>query len=115
MEIHGHERIDPYFWLNDRDNPEVIAHLEAENKYRRAEMEPVRALEETLYQEMVGRIPQVDESVPVLREGFWYYTRYEEGMEYPFHCRKADVGGEPVGEEELLLDVNKLAEGHAYC
>ena len=115
MEIHGHERIDPYFWLNDRDNPEVIAHLEAENEYRRAEMEPVRALEETLYQEMVGRIPQVDESVPVLREGFWYYTRYEEGMEYPFHCRKADVGGEPVGEEELLLDVNKLAEGHAYC
>jgi oligopeptidase B len=115
MEMHGHRRVDPYFWMNDRENPEVISHLEAENAYRKSGMEPVNALEETLYQEMVGRIPQVDESVPVLREGYWYYTRYEEGKEYPLHCRKRDQSGDPVGQEELLLDVNVLAEGHAYC
>ena len=69
MEMHGHRRVDPYYWMNDRENPEVISHLEAENAYRKSGMEPVSALEDTLYQEMVGRIPQVDESVPVLREG----------------------------------------------
>jgi len=111
LTAHGHERIDPYYWLKERENPEVIDYLEAENAYAEAAMAPLAELREELYEEMVGRIEKSDESVPVLRDGYYYYTRWEDDDEYPIHCRKK---GSLEAEEEILLDVNELAEGHEY-
>ena len=108
---HGHTRIDPYYWLRERDNPEVIAYLEAENAYREAVMKSTEPLQEKLFEEMVGRIKQDDASVPYLENGYYYYTRYEEGKEYPIYCRKK---GSLEAEEEILADVNELARGHDY-
>lgn len=111
LEIHGDTRIDPWFWLNDRDNPEVIAYLEAENAYLETQMAPEKAFRESLYQEMLGRIKQEDQSVPFLYNGYYYITRYETGQEYPIYTRKK---GHPDAPEEILLDVNVLAEGQDY-
>jgi oligopeptidase B len=112
LNAHGHNRVDDYYWLNQRENPDVIAYLEAENAYTKAMMAHTDALRDKLFDEMVGRIKQDDASVPALENGYYYYTRYEEGKEYPFYCRKK---GELAAEEEIMLDVNKLAEGLAFC
>jgi oligopeptidase B len=106
--MHGHERVDDYYWLNERDNPEVIAYLEAENAYTRAVMAHTAALQDELFQEIKGRIKPDDASVPYLKEGHYYYTRFEKGKEYALHCRKK---GSLEAEEEVMLDVNEMAEG----
>jgi len=111
LEKHGHIRVDNYFWLNDREDPKVIAHLEAENAYTDTMMKHTEGFQEKLYDEIIGRIKQTDESVPYKKNGYWYYTRYEEGHEYPIHCRKKET---LEAEEEVMLNVNIMAEGHEY-
>ena len=111
LENHGITRVDPYFWMNQRDAPEVIAYLEAENAFAEARLAPVASTAEEIFEEIVGRIQQDDSSVPYLQNGFYYYTRFEEGREYPIHARRA---GSMDAPEEILLDVNELAEGHGY-
>ncbi len=109
--IHGDTRIDFYYWMNDRENPEVIEYLTAENAYREAMMTHTEDLQETLFSEMQGRMPQDDESAPFLRNGYYYYTRYEAGNEYPLYCRKK---GSLDAPEEILLDVNELAAPYSF-
>lgn len=109
--IHGYTLTDDYFWMRDKANPEVIRHLEAENAYTEAVMAPTKALQETLYKEMLGRIRQTDLSVPVRNGGYWYYSRTEEGKQYPYMCRRK---GSMEAPEELLLDLNALAAGHSF-
>ena len=111
LTIHGDTRVDDYFWLRERENPEVIAYLEAENAYTEAMLEHTKPLQEKLYEEIVGRIKQTDESVPYFWNGYHYYTRFEEGKEYPIYCRKK---GSMQADEEIMLDVNKMAEGYDY-
>ncbi|HKK61246.1 MAG TPA: S9 family peptidase [Bacteroidales bacterium] len=111
LTIHNDTRIDNYFWLRERENPEVIAYLEEENAYREAMMEETEEFQENLFEEIVGRIKQTDESVPYKKNGYFYYSRFEEGKEYPIHCRKK---GSLESDEEIMLDVNEMAEGHAY-
>ena len=113
FEIHGDQRIDNYHWMRDdsRVDPEVLAYLNAENEYTEAQMADSGALTDRLYQEIVDRIVQNDESVPYQLEEYWYYSKYTEGNEYPIYARKK---GSKDGEEEVLIDVNELAEGHAY-
>ena len=109
MTVHGDTRIDNYFWLRDRKDPDTIAYLEAENAYTKEKLQHTEALQATLYAEMLGRIQQTDLSVPVKRDEYFYYTRTEEGKQYAIHCRKKGAG-----PEEILLDCNLLAEGHKY-
>ena len=109
-EIHGQRRRDDYAWLKNKEDPEVIAYLEAENAYTEHEMAHTKALQQTLYEEMVGRIQETDLSVPVRIDNYLYYSRTEEGRQYPIYCRKP--GDE--GEEEVLLDLNAEAAGHDY-
>ena len=106
-------RIDPYYWLRDdtRLDPKVLGYLHAENEYTDAALEPLKALEEKIYHEIVARIPQDDVSVPYRKRGYWYVTRLKAGSEYPIYARRRDVADAP---EELLLDVNELAKGHDY-
>ncbi len=111
LEKHGHVRIDNYYWLNQRDNPGVLEYLQAENEYTSKVMAPARDLEEKLFEEIKGRIKQTDMSVPYKKDGYYYYTRYEEGKEYPIHCRKKESLEAP---EEVMIDANVLAEGHEY-
>ena len=111
LERHGHVRTDPYFWLRERENPEVIAYLEAENAYFDEQMAPLRALQDELFEEIRERIPQDDASVPYRLGGYTYYRRYEEGHQYPIFARRST---EPGSSEQVLLDVNRLAEGHDY-
>ncbi len=110
LTIHGHTRTDPYYWLRDREDPAVIEYLEAENAYTEAQMKRTKRLQEKLYREMVARIKQDDVSVPYRKHGYLYYHRYEKGKEYPVYCRKKSENA----AEEILLDVNKMAEGYAY-
>jgi oligopeptidase B len=111
LTIHDHTRVDNYYWLRERDNPEVIRYLESENDYTSAVLKHTEELQEELFKEIIGRIKQTDESVPYLDNGYYYYTRYEEGGEFPVYCRKP---GNPDGREEIMLDVNKMAQGHGY-
>ena len=111
MTIHGDTRVDEFYWLRDRENPEVIEYLNAENSYREKIMIGTEALQEHLYHEMVGRIKKDDSSVPYELDGYFYYTRYEGDLEYPLYCRKL---GSLEAEEEIMLNVNELAEGHDY-
>ncbi len=111
LTIHNHTRIDPYYWLNERENPEVIEYLEAENKYTEMVMKDTEQLQEKLYDEIVGRIKQDDSSVPYKDNGYYYYTRYETGKEYPIYCRKKET---LEANEEILLNGNEMAEGHDY-
>jgi oligopeptidase B len=106
-------REDPWFWLrdDDREDPDVIAYLEAENAYYAAWEAGYAGLVDKVYDEIVGRIKQDDSSVPVFERGYWYYTRFEEGRQYPIHARRR---GNMAADEEILLDGNKMAEGHAY-
>src|ERR1700737_651068 len=109
--VHGDRRVDPYFWLREKENPEVLDHLRAENAYTDAFMRNTEPLQETLYQEMLGRIQQTDLSVPYRLRGYLYYTRTEEGRQYPIHCRRRNTQD---AVEEILLDLNTLAEGHSF-
>jgi len=111
LTLHGDTRIDNYYWLNQRDNPQVIAYLEAENAYKDAVMKHTEALQEALFQEIVNRIKQDDNSIPNLDNGYYYYYRYIEGGEYPIHCRKKESLEAP---EEVLLNVNEMATGYDY-
>ena len=112
LETHGHRRDDPYFWLRDRENPEVLAYLEAENAYTQAVLAPTSNLQQALFEEMKGRLKPDDSSVPYEMEGFWYYSRYEPGKEYPIFARRK---GSMKAKEEIILNVNKLAKGQSYC
>lgn len=111
LEAHGHTRVDDYYWLNQRENPEVIAYLAAENAYTDARMAHTEALQQELFDEIRGRIRQTDLSVPVKDGDYFYYSRVEEGRDYPIHARKR---GSLDAEEEVILDVNALAEGHDF-
>lgn len=109
--IHGDVRVDDYAWLREKDNPDVLAYLEAENAYTDAVSAPTEALQETLYREMKGRLQETDLSVPYRYGGYFYYSRTEEGRQYPIRCRKQ---GSLEAEEQVTLDLNALAEGHSY-
>jgi oligopeptidase B len=111
LTIHGDTRIDPYYWMKERENPDVRAYLEDENQYTGQALKHTARLQEDLYDEMVGRIKQTDMSVPYRLNGYYYYSRFEEGKEYPVYCRKK---GSLESREEILLNVNELAEGHSY-
>ena len=111
LEAHGDVREDPYYWLNQREDPEVIAYLEAENEYTRSVMAHTEKLQETLFEEIKGRLDPDDSSVPYRKDDFYYYYRFEEGKEYAIHCRKR---GSLDADEEVLANGNALSEGHEY-
>jgi oligopeptidase B len=109
--IHEDRRVDNYAWLREKENPGVIAYLHAENAYTDSVLRPTEAFQEKLYQEMLSRIQQTDLSVPYKLRGFQYLTRTEEGKQYPIHLRRHDAEN---SSDELLLDLNALAEGHSF-
>ncbi len=109
--VHGKTFVDDYFWMRDRENPEVIAHLKKENEHTRLFMQDTEACQEKLYQEILGRIKETDLSVPVRYNGYYYYSRTEKGRQYSIHCRKK---GSLEAAEEILADCNELAQGHSY-
>ncbi len=112
LTIHNHTRIDNYYWLNDRENPEVINYLNAENEYCDAKMKHTEELQKELYEEIVGRLDKEETSVPYLLDGYYYSQRYEQGKEYPIFGRKK---GSLSAKEEILIDQNKLAENQSFC
>jgi oligopeptidase B len=109
--LHGDIRTDNYFWLRDKQNPEVISYLEAENRYTESMTKNIDGFQQTLYKEILGRIKQTDLSVPYLLGGYWYYTRMEEGKQYSIYCRKK---GSMESPEEITLDLNEMAKGHKF-
>jgi oligopeptidase B len=109
--VHGDRRIDPYAWLREKQNPDVLAYLDAENAYTDAVLRGTEDFQEKLYQEILSRIQQTDLSVPYRLRGYLYFTRTEEGKQYPVHCRRPDADNSP---EQVLLDLNAEAEGHAF-
>ena len=120
--IHGYDRVDNYHWMRltdkqklakdpDAQTQKVLDNLKAENAYKEVKLKHTKKFQETLFDEIVGRIKKDDESVPYLDNGFWYYTRYEKDKEYPIHCRKKESLDNP---EEIMIDVNEWAEGHDY-
>lgn len=133
---HGRERVDEWYWLRERDDPEVISHLEAENSFTAASTAHLQPLREKLYEEIVGRIQETDLTVPTRKGDWWYYNRTVEGLQYPIACRKplgigakAGRGNDPdllsldgrptdatalPGDEVVVLDQNELAAGHDY-
>ncbi|MEJ2401759.1 MAG: S9 family peptidase [Xanthomonadales bacterium] len=113
MTMHGDTRIDEYYWLRDdsRSDPEVLAYLEEENDWFERVMEPTRELQETLYEEMVGRLDPDESSVPYEKNGWWYYARYEPGKDYAIYARRK---GSMEAPEEILIDGNQRAAGHDY-
>ncbi len=108
---HGNTRIDNYYWLNQREDTAVLNYLKAENDYLAKVMEHTIGLQEKLYDEIVGRIKKDDSTLPAYKNGYWYYTKYIEGGEYPIYCRKE---GTLDADEQVMLDGNKMAEGHSY-
>lgn len=111
LTVHNDTRIDSYFWLNDRENKEVIAYLEEENAYTKEVMKPTEALQKQLFTEMRARIKEDDSSVPYKLNGYWYETKFEKNKEYPlFYRYKESLKAQP----ELLFDVNEMAKKHAY-
>jgi len=111
LEIHADKRIDNYFWLNQRDTPEVLSYLEAENEYFAYKTKHTDAFQKSLFEEMKSRIKQDDESVPYKYNGYWYFSRFQEGKEYPIYLRRAD---QPNAQEEVLFEVNEMAAGHKF-
>jgi oligopeptidase B len=109
--LHGHTLVDDYAWLRDKESQETLAYLTAENDYTAAVMEPTKDLQETLYREMLSHIKETDVSVPYRDGDYWYYTRTEEGQQYPIYCRKMHSLEAP---ESIILDVNQLAEGESF-
>lgn len=119
---HQHTRIDPYFWMRlsdeqkhaptpDAQTQQVLDYLNAENAYLTEQLKSTESFQEELYEEMTGRIQKDDASVPYFKQGYWYYTKYQDGKEYPIYCRKK---GQLEAQEEIILNVNELAEGHDY-
>src|SRR5258708_5214494 len=108
---HGATVIDNYFWLREKSNPEVIRYLEAENAYTAAMTKDVQPFADSLYKEILSRIKQTDLSVPSRRGNYFYYSRTEEGKQYPIQCRRKGGMDAP---EEILLDLNELAKGHTF-
>jgi oligopeptidase B len=111
LEIHGHQRIDEYYWMNDRENPEVIDYLNQENEYLEKVLKPTEDFQKSLFEEMKGRIKEDDQSVPYFKSGYHWYVRYEKGEEYPIYCRKK---GSLEAAEEVILNVNELARGKSF-
>lgn len=111
LEKHEDIRVDPYYWMNDRENPEVVDYLERENAYFESVMENTKGLQEDLFKEMKSRIKEDDTSVPYFFNGYYYITRYETGKDYPVYTRRKDS---MESAEEILFDVNEMAEGYAY-
>ncbi|RMG84489.1 MAG: S9 family peptidase [Bacteroidetes bacterium] len=111
LTIHGDTRIDNYYWLNDRENPEVIEYLRAENAYKETILAHLKPFRERLFEEIKGRIKPDDASVPYLDNGWFYYSKYQKGDEYPIYARKK---GSLEAEEMVLLDVNELAKPYDY-
>lgn len=111
LEKHGDKRQDPYYWLNERENPEVIAYLNQENDYYQKITAHTKKFQEDLFLEMKARIKEDDQSVPYFYNGYYYITRFEKGKDYPIYARKR---GSLEAAEELLLDCNELAKGHAF-
>ena len=109
--IHGETIVDEYFWLREKTNPDVMAHLEAEDKYAESLMQPTKALQETLYNEMVSHIKETDSQYPYRRGDYFYYTRTEKGKQYQIYCR---TKGSIKAPEEIVLDVNELAKGQKF-
>ena len=111
LEIHNDVRIDNYYWLNQRENPEVISYLDEENNYKKTKLNSTEKFQKNLFQEMKSRIKEDDNSVPYFLNDYWYVTKYEKSKEYPIYTRKymnLDA------EEEILLDVNALAKDYDY-
>lgn len=111
LEKHGHARTDNYYWLNERENPEVIAYLNAENEYYQKSTAHTKEFQNNLFEEMKARIKEDDESVPYFYNGYYYITRFEKGKDYPIHSRKK---GSLDATEEIMFDCNEMAKGHAY-
>jgi oligopeptidase B len=111
---HGDTRVDDWYWLREKDNPEVIALLEAENEHTAAFMSGTEQLQKDLFAEFTSRIQETDLSVPVRKGQWWYYSRTVEGQQYGIHCRKRDEGGVAAGEEIVLLDENITADGTEF-
>ena len=109
--LHGETRIDEWHWLREIDNPEVLAHLHAENAHARAWLAPLDELRDTLYAEMLARIQEDDDEVPWRKNGWWQWSRTETGRQYPLYLRRRDT---PGAQEEVLLDLNQLAEGKPF-
>src|ERR1700691_1531296 len=109
--IHGHRLADDYAWLRDKTSPEVIAFLEQENAYTKAVMKPTEELQGTLYKEMISHIKETDVSVPFRDGNYFYYSRTEQGAQYPIYCRKH---GSLDAGEEIMLDMNQLAIGEEF-
>jgi oligopeptidase B len=108
---HGDERVDNYYWLNDRENPEVITYLNAENEYYDAKTANIKQLQEDLFQEMKSRIKEEDESVPYKKNQYLYVTKFKTGQQYPIYTRKKDNLN---AVEEIMFDINQMAKKHAY-
>ncbi|MGL2963464.1 S9 family peptidase [Flavobacterium sp. RSB2_4_14] len=111
LEKNGHIRTDNYYWLNDRENPEVIEYLNQENEYYQQSTAHTKDFQKDLFEEMKARIKEDDESVPYFYNGYYYITRYEKGGDYPIHSRKK---GTLDAQEEILFDCNEMAKGHSY-
>ena len=111
LTIHGDTRIDNYYWIRERENTKVIDYLNAENAYTDSIMAHTKDFQKNLFDEIVGRIKKDDSSVPYKRNGYFYYTRYEKGGEYPIYCRKKE---NMDTDEEIMLNVNEMAKGYSY-
>ena len=111
-EINGDRLVDNYFWLREKTNPAVIAHLEAENAYTAAVMKPTEALQDKLYNEILSHIKQTDANVPYRWGHYFYYTRTEEGKQYPIYCRTEATNAKAT--DETLLDLNEMAKGQKF-
>ena len=111
VEVHGEKLVDSYFWLREKTNPDVANYLKAENAYADQMLAHTKPLQEKLYNEMLSRIKETDLSVPYREGEYYYYSRTEQGKQYPIYCRKK---GSLEAEEQILLDLNKMAEGHTY-
>src|SRR5438034_2707944 len=109
--VHGDILTDDYFWLREKTNPKVTEYLQAEDAYADEMMKPTSALQASLYAEMLGHIKQTDETVPYFENGYFYYSRTREGLQYPIYCRKR---GSLTAPEEVILDQNELAKGKAF-
>lgn len=108
---HGIDRIDSYYWMRDRNHPDLLTYLKAENEYTEWMLQDYQDVREELYQEMRGRIKEKDESAPYFKHGYWYYTQYEDGAEHPIYCRRKES---MKATEEILLNENELAQEHSY-
>jgi oligopeptidase B len=111
FENHGDVRVDDYYWMRDKDSPEVIGHLEAENAYTKAMMKPSEGFQRALYKEMLARIKETDLGVPAREGEYWYYSRTQKGKQYSIYCRKH---GSLEAKESVILDLNVLAKGRKY-